>query len=46
MSSVMNFPTKINTVFSTTFGITHLYTATLGLMLFLTIKFIKKMRDE
>ena len=46
MSSLMNFPAKINTVFSTTFGITQVYTATLGLLLFLTVKFVKKLRDE
>jgi hypothetical protein len=46
MSAIMKFPPKINTVFSTTFGITQVYTATLGLVLVLTIMWIKKMRDE
>ncbi len=46
MSYIMNFPSKINTVFSTTFGITQLYTATYGLLLVLTILGIKRLRDE
>ena len=46
MSYSMKFPTKINNVFSTTFGITQLYTATLGLLLVLTVMFVKKLRDE
>ena len=46
MSSLMKFPSKINTIFSTTFGINQLYTATLGLLLVLTIMFVKKIRDE
>ena len=46
MSYLMKFPSKINTMFSTTFGITQLYTATLGLLLVISIIFIKKLRDE
>ena len=46
MSSIMNFPPKVSTMFSTTFGITQVYTATLGLALVLTIIFINKLRDE
>ncbi len=46
MSYLLKFPNKINTMFSTTFGIMQLYTASLGLILVLTIMFVKKMREE
>ena len=46
MSSLINFPTKVSTMFGTTFGINQIYTAVMGLILVLTVIGAKKMSQE
>ncbi len=46
MSSIIDFPTKVSTMFATTFGINQVYTACMGLILVLTIIGAKKMNQE
>ena len=46
MSSLIGFPTKVSTMFGTTFGINQIYTAVMGLILVLTVIGAKKMSQE